>query len=196
MFPPPHPYNKELTATLVAVSVALTISACTQQAATKQGAEQVAAPQLNNDDYYEVHDAGRIYIFDDAATYLSFMGVGETAYRLTRIGAGGSGETVVFGLRKEDKKKRSGIGGVDMYDGKIEGAESFYGEIVKERRIFVFSTWKDVKDFQAVGEAVYRYTDIGVGPNGETVVYVLNNGNKRQQPGELVARFKALHSQN
>jgi hypothetical protein len=191
-----RPLNKKLTAALVALSALAAMSACTQQAATKQRAEQVATPQFNNDDYYEVHDEGRIYIFDDAATYLSFMGAGETAYRLTRIGAGGSGETVVFGLRKEDKKKRSGIGGVDMYDGRIEGAESFYGEIVKEGRIFVFSTWQDVKDFQAVGEAVYRYTDIGAGPNGETVVYVLNKGNKKQQPGELVARFKSLHGQN
>ena len=60
----------------------------------------------------EDHHEGRIYVFYDKKTYQSFKQVGETAYRLTRIGAGPKGETVVFGLTKQDKKKRSGIAAI------------------------------------------------------------------------------------
>ncbi|MCK5121471.1 MAG: hypothetical protein KAQ91_05780 [Methylococcales bacterium] len=47
-----------------------------------------AAPHYNVDDYYQVYKEGRIYVFDDYKTYNSFNEVGETAFRLTRIGAG------------------------------------------------------------------------------------------------------------
>jgi len=88
----------------------------------------VAAPHYNTDDYYQVYKDGRIYVFDDFATYNDFCKLGETPFRLTRIGAGPHGETVVFGLRKKDKKMRSNIGSVDLYDAKTEAIkEGFYG---------------------------------------------------------------------
>ena len=63
---------------------------------------------------------------------------------------------------------RSGIGAVDLYDGKTEAStEGFYGEIVKDGRIHVFSEWADLKSFLEVGEAPYRYTQIGSGPKGK-----------------------------
>lgn len=154
----------------------------------------IAAPHYNVNDYYQVYKEGRIYIFDDFATYQTFNEVGETAYRLTRIGAGPKGETVVFGLQKKDKKMRSGIGAVALYDGETEAiAEGFYGEVVKDGRIHVFSEWKDLKDFLAVVEAPYRFTEIGAGPNGETIVYVLNKSNKKKRPEYLIAEFQKKH---
>jgi len=107
-----------------------------------------AMPHYNVNDYYQVYKEGRIYIFDDFKTYQSFNAVGETAYRLTRIGAGPNGETIVFGLRKQDKKMRKGIGSVDLYDGKtVAIADGFYGEVVKDGRIYVFNQWADLKSF-------------------------------------------------
>ena len=47
-----------------------------------------AEPHYNVNDYYPVYKEGRIYVFDDYKTYASFNQVGETAYRLPRIGAG------------------------------------------------------------------------------------------------------------
>ena len=133
-------------------------------------------------------------MFDDLNTYLDFMQMGETPYRLTRIGSGHAGETVVFGLQKKDKKMNSGIGSVDLYDGKAEGAErGFYGEVIKEDRIYVFSEWTDLKTFLKVGEAPYRYTDIGSGPKGQTIVYVLNTENKKEKPVYLIEQFKKNH---
>ena len=155
----------------------------------------VAVQAYNVDDYYQVEHEGRTYIFDDKKTYLSFLATGETVFRLTRIGAGKNGETIVFGLTKKDKKKTSGIGSVMMYDNLVEGAsEGFYAELYLEGRIYVFDNWSDVRAFRTVGEAPYRLTDIGAGPNGKTVVYVLNKSNKKVRPDTLIKRFKAVHS--
>ena len=186
------PVARVATATALAPILALALTACQSQS-TK---EAEAKAQLNNDDYYEVHHEGRIYVFDDAGVYQSFLQVGETAYRKVRIGEGPHGETIVFGLHKKDKKKREGIAGVDLFDGKLEGAaENFYAEIRTEGRIHVFSTWSDVKSFRQVGEAPYRYTDIGSGPKGETVVYVLNKSNKKRRPDALISRFKGAYAE-
>lgn len=154
----------------------------------------LAGPHYNVNDYYQVYKEGRIYIFDDLDTYLGFLELGETPYRLTRIGAGPEGETVVFGLQKKDKSMRSGIGSVDLYDGKADGAGfGFYGEVVKEGRVYVFSDWADLKTFLKVGEAPYRYTNIGAGPKGETIVFVLNKENKNDKPVDLIVLFKKNH---
>ncbi len=154
----------------------------------------MAEPHYNVNDYYEVYQDGRIYVFDDFATYDSFNQVGETAFRLTRIGAGPAGETVVFGLQDQDKKMTQGIGSVDLFDGKAEGmADGFYAEIVRDGRFYVFNSWEDVKSFRQTGEAALRYTDIGAGPNGATVIYVLNESNKKQMPTALIEQFKNKH---
>ncbi len=153
-----------------------------------------AQPHYNTNDYYQVYKEGRIYIFDDFKTYQSFNQVGETAYRLTRIGTGPSGETIVFGLQKKDKKMRTGIGSVAMYDGQAQGIkDGFYAEVIKENRIYVFSEWDDLQSFLKVGEAPYRFTMIGSGPQNETIVYVLNKKNKKKRPDTLIAEFNKKH---
>jgi hypothetical protein len=176
----------------IAAGVALaTLQGCTQQGV--KPAEQ-AKQSLNNEDYYEALYDGRIYVFDDATTFNTFLSVGETAYRKVHIGAGPAGETVVFGLTGADKKKSDGIASIDMYDGKLAGGDPFYGEIHAENRIYVFNRWEDLQAFKVVGEAPYRFTMIGAGPRGETVVFVLNNENKKKEPTDLVAAFKSMHS--
>lgn len=171
-------------------------TAAASKTAVKQEAKQeanAAAPALNNEDFYEAHAEGRIYLFDDFATYASFLDVGETAFRRTYIGAGPKGETLVIGLTKHDKKKTSGIASEDMYNGKLEPAADFYGEMLYEDRLYVFNNWKDMQDMRATGEAPYRYTDIAAGPKGITVVYVLNKHNKKVRPDALIENFKAMH---
>jgi hypothetical protein len=147
-----------------------------------------------NNEFYQVYsEDGRIYMFDDQKTYLEYLSVGETSFRLTRIGAGPNGETVVFGLTKANKKKRSGIPVVDMHEGRLAGGQPFYGEIVKHGRYFVFSSWDDMQQVRSVGEPTFMYTDIGAGPGGNTVVYVLNKSNKKKKPEDLIATFHSVH---
>lgn len=163
-------------------------------AAAAKDVKEAAKPAANNDDLYIAHEEGRIHVFDDAKAFHSFLKEGETPYRLTRIGAGPNGETVVFGLTDKDKEKQSGIAGVDMYDGKLGGADNFYGEIVKHGRYYVFGNWKDMQQVIKTGEPVFMFTDIGTGPAGATVVYVLNKTNNEQKPVELIAQFKQRHA--
>lgn len=176
-----------IPAALFAVGLSVLVSGCAGNSTKEEMAQ-------NNDDYYEVYHEGRLYVFDDAATYRSFLDVGETSYRKVRIGAGPNGETVVFGLTSHDKKKTDGIAGVDMYDGKLMAAEKFYGEIMNEGRIYVFNNWKELQAYKQTGEAAYRYTDIGAGPRGETVVYVLTKEEKKHRPEMTIAQFKQVHA--
>ncbi|HEY9147854.1 MAG TPA: hypothetical protein VIQ22_02495 [Gammaproteobacteria bacterium] len=178
-----------IPAFLVGAGVFVFLSGCGQK-----GVQEEAAASHNNEDYYEVHAEGRIHVFDDAPTYLSFLSVGETAFRKVRIGDGPKGETVVFGLTAEDKKKSEGIAGIDMFDGKLQGGEPFYGEIVNEGRINVFNNWQEMQVYKQTGEAAYRYTDIGSGPKGETVVYVLTKEEKKHRPDATIAKFRQMRS--
>ncbi len=149
---------------------------------------------LNNQDIYATYDEdGRLYLFDDQALFLSFQKLGETPFTLNRIGAGPKGETIRFGLRKQDKKKHSDIAVIDMWDGKLAGAEDFYGEMISEGRFYAFNNLEDFKSTIKTGEATFRYTDIGSGPKGETVVYVLNKHNKKKKPTALIETFKSHH---
>ncbi len=173
--------------TLLIVGLSLVLAACGSNSVKKQQQDQA---NLNNDDFYEVHHEGRIYLFDDFATYQSFNEVGETAYRKVYIGEGPKGETLVFGLTGKDKKKMSGIASIDMYQGKLEAGESFYGEMRLEGRIYVFDSFAELTNLRSLGEAPYRFTEIGTGPKGETVVYVLTKANKKYKPVALQAAFK------
>lgn len=149
---------------------------------------------VNNDDYYQVEHDGRLYVFDGRAVFRDFVSHWETPYRKVRIGAGPEGMTLVFGLRGEDKKKSDGIAAIEMHDGRMQGADSgFYAEAWSEGRIYVFDRWEDLASFRTTGEANLRYTDIGAGPDGRTVVYVLNDGNKTVKPVALMETFDQVH---
>jgi hypothetical protein len=145
---------------------------------------------------YEVHHEGRIYFFYDSALYKSFLKTGHTAYMVARIAAGPKGETLKFALTGKDKKKLSGIPSIDLLEGNAKPGEPFYGEMRSEGRIYVFNNFQDMSDVRKVGEAPYRFTEIGTGPKGETVVYVLNKTNKKKKPVALIDAFKKKNGLN
>lgn len=154
---------------------------------------EMHAEEKNNDQLFEVHKDGRIYVFYDFEGYQDFLKLGHTPYVLTKIGAGPKGETVVYSLTSKDKKKASGIASVDLMEGKLAPAEDFYAEMNLEGRTYVFSELKDMEDVRKLGEAPYRHAKIGYGSKGESVIFVLNSSNKKQYPSELVAKFDALN---
>jgi len=154
-----------------------------------------AGSVIDTSDYYEAHHEGRVYVFDDFATYKAFLEYGHTPYRLVRIGEGPNGQTLVFGLTDEDKAKREGIASVALYDGELSGTDPFYGEVLYDGRFYVFDRWEDLQAFKATWEAPYRFTEIGAGPANRTVVYVLNDDNKTRRPEALMARFRSRHQQ-
>lgn len=181
--------------TILAGSLVLALAACANNQASTQTEivkQEVAKNvELNNTDFYEVHEDGRLYFFDDQSTYAEFLSVGETSYRQTFIGEGPDGQTLVFGMTSADKKKHySKIAGYNLYMGNLPPADSFYGEARLEHRIYVFNRLEDMNAVRKVGEAALRFTDIGSGPKGETVVYVLNSDNKKVKPAALINEFK------
>lgn len=182
---------KKMLIALLAAGVMSGCSTVEEKPAPK--AEAAAVQSLNNEDLYVVYHDGRLNVFYDADLYMEFMQVGETAFRKTFIGAGPKGETLVYGLTKGDKKKTSGIPSIDMMEGRLAPAEEFYGEIIADGRINVFSDWTNFQAFLSHGEVPYRLTDIGAGPKGETVVYALTKDNKKKRPEGLIAKFKAFH---
>ena len=184
------------TTTILAASLALALTACSNnETKTAQSKVSEVIENINNDDLYEVHAEGRLYVFDDKATYNEFLSVGETSFRQTFIGTGPHGQTVVFGMTSKDKKKHfSQIAGYNLYHGTLPAAGNFYGETRLENRIYVFDSIDDMKAVREVGEASLRYTDIGSGPKGETVVYVLRSDNKKVKPVALIEEFKKRNS--
>ncbi|OPX56023.1 hypothetical protein SAMN02745127_00068 [Oceanospirillum multiglobuliferum] len=184
---------KSILQALLIVGVVGGTAACSSmQSAEKAPQSQEATQQLVS--LYEVrHEDGRLYYFDDYSAYQHFLEHDETPYTYKRIAAGAKGETLVFGLTSKDKKKTSGIASVDMIDGKLV-PEMFYGELRHEGRIYVFNRIEDMNEVRATGEAALRFTDIGSGPKGETVVYVLNKHNKKKRPDALIAQFKGVNA--
>lgn len=172
------------------ILISMVTTAC---ATNPPGSQQTASQPVEH--FLEVHVDGRINIFYDKHTYEEFLQLGETSFRLTRIGAGPKGETLVFGLPAADKKKTSAIPAIDIYEGKRIPV-NFYGEMRAEGRIFVFSTYADMKMVRETGEAALRFSDIGSGPKGETVVYVLNKSNKKEKPTALMAQFRSFNGMN
>ena len=150
---------------------------------------QRATAVLNNDDYYEIHKDGRIYVIADAGDLREFLGNGELPLRVTRIGGGPRGETLVFGIARPESKKKEGFGAVEMYDGKREGArKDFYAEVCRDNQCYVFGNWADLDAFRKSGDASSLSKADITGPAGEAVMVA--------QPAEaLVERFKAVHAQ-
>ena len=179
-----------------ALGLAASLSACSTVEKSPQTANIEGNTQqvtVTTDHMFEVHDHGRLYVFNDFELYKKFKKTGHTAYMKTYIGEGPKGETLVFGLTGKEKKMLSGWKHVDLFKGDRAAEKEFYGEMVLEGRLYVFNTYQDMIDTRKVGEAIFRYTDIGSGPKGETVVYVLNKGNKKKKPDALIAEFRKMN---
>jgi len=176
---------KRLSFILGLLVAVISISACNQ-------VKTDSAETLQ--EIYEVHEDGRIHVFYDRALYKEFLSLGETPYRLTRIGEGPNGETLVFGLTKKDKKKGADTVAVKLYSDKASVNGDFYAETRRHGRIYVFSKFEDMKPVRMFGHPTFFYTEIGSGPKGETVVYVLNKANKKKKPVALINDFKKKNS--
>lgn len=176
---------------LAVVSLLLVACGATQKASMDKTEPAKAMTAM---EIYEVHHEGRIHVFYDRKLYQEFLDLGETPYRLTRIGAGPNGETIVFGLTKDDKKKPDTVEAIKLYDNKAKNPELLYAEMRRHGRVYIFDRFEDMQPVRQFGHPNFFYTEIGAGPSGETVVYVLNKGNKKSRPDALIARYKSFNS--
>jgi len=198
--------SRLLPLALLGLYALTTLSGCaSNQAAPAAKAEAkpaaaAPAPAAQKVDHYFVihHENGRFYQIADVANYLEFLHTNELIYTRTRVGAGPDGATLVFGIEKKEADNLAQPSRAELfYDGKYEPTGPFYGEVFKDGRFYVFGDWKDFKDYKEHGEMAYTFTEVGVGPNGETVVYGLNKDTiKAGRPVALVEKFNALRKKN
>jgi len=172
------------------LAIALFATGCANNQSTPSAKADNATKKLH---IYEVHHDGRINVFYDKKLFKEFLQLGETSYRLTKIGVGPNGETMVFGLTKKDKKLKKPVAAIELYEGKLK-QDNIYAEMHKHGRIYVFNSFKDMMPVRSFGHPNYMYSEIGAGPKGETIVYVLNKKNKKKRPDALIAEFKKNNS--
>lgn len=145
--------------------------------------------------YVVLPPSGRIHAFGDLRNYADFLAHGEVALTRTAIGAGPGGKTIVYGITADDVKANQPSRAESLLAASTPAAAPFYGEVFRDGRFFLFGSLKDMTDFVAFGEVPYSYSDIGAGPQGETLVYVMNKDSYAQgKPADRTARFKALRS--
>jgi predicted small lipoprotein YifL len=145
--------------------------------------------------YVVMPEDGRIYAFGDTGNYMNYIAHSEVPLTRTRIGAGPGGKTVVFGITRDNVKKNAPSLAEQILDGKLDGASNFHGEAFKDGRYYVFGNLKDMMAFTAFGEVPYSYTDIGVGPKGETLVWVMNKDSyAKGRPASTIERFRNLRA--
>lgn len=186
--------RKPILYLIAAISLIATLAACSSTGDKHSTMEKASTTSTSMEIYEVVHD-GRINVFYDRALYNEFLSLGETSYRLTHIGAGPNGETVVYGLTKKDKKKPAAVEALKVYEGKSPAPANFYAELRNHGRIYVFNNLEDMKPVRQFGHPNFFFTEIGAGPKGETVVYVLNKKTKKNRPDALIAQFKTINKQ-
>lgn len=158
-------------------------------AATAPAAAAMAPVEL----FVVLPDSGRVHAFGDTKNYFDFLAHGEVALTRTKVGAGPGGKTLVFGITGDDVKANRPSRGELILDGAVPVSGGFYGEVVKNGRYYLFGDLKDMNSFTAFGEVPYSFTDIGAGPKGETIVYVMNKDSyAKGKPQERAERFKTL----
>lgn len=162
-------------------------------AAAAAPASSPAASMARAELYVVLPENGRVYAFGDTKNYFDFKKHGEVVLTRTQIGAGPGGKTLVYGITNDDVKANRPSRGEEILQGKTPPVGAFYGEAFKSGRYYLFGDLKDMKDFTAFGEVPYSYTEIGAGPNGETLVHVMNKDSyAKGKPMDRVERFKAL----
>jgi len=163
---------------------------------TKPAAAAAPATQTQASEFYVVlPENGRYYAFSSFKLYQDYLAHGEVALTRTRIGAGPTGQTVVFGITKADVKSGQPSVGELIFDRKLPPAPQFYGEVFKGGRYYVFDNLKALMEFAAFGEVPYSYTDIGAGPAGATVVWVMDKSSyAKGKPAQRMERFRSLRA--
>ena len=195
-------HTMQMASLAAGAAVLLALTGCAtdmkQASSTQPTAAAKSAPAATaaaREFYVVLPEDGRIYAFGDTKNYMDYMAHSEVALTRTRIGAGPGGKTVVYGITGDDVKKNTPSLAEQIMDGKLEAAPGFHGEAFKDGRYYVFGNLKDMMAFTAYGEVPYSYTDIGAGPKGETLVWVMNKDSyAKGRPVSTIERFRNLRA--
>lgn len=147
---------------------------------------------LNNEDWYQIRSETQVILFDDLQVFKDYLASGQAPSMRTLEEKDANGLEVVLALRAEDQgKPLDKIAAYRFFKVAQVPAHPFYGEVRQDGSIFVFKRYGDMQDMIKLGEPIFRYTDIGSGPNGQTVTYGLQKEEGR--PEATIAQFKKNH---
>lgn len=175
-------------------SVIKTLSLALFTAAMAAGSMSVSAAEapLNNEDWYQVWTENQAVLFDDQAVYFNYLKTGK-APALKDLGVKDfAGRAVVLGLSAEEKGREvNTLTAKRFLDINLPPATDFYGEIRQDNKIFVFKRYGDMIDVMKLGSPTFSFMELGGGPNGERVVYVL--AKEEAKPEALIKKFHSLN---
>lgn len=147
---------------------------------------------LNNEDWYQVRSETQVILFDDLQVFKDYLASGQAPSMRTLEEKDANGLEVVLALRAEDQgKPLDKIAAYRFFKVAQVPAHPFYGEVRQDGSIYVFKRYGDMQDMVKLGEPIFRYTDIGSGPGGQTVTYGLQKEEGR--PDATIAQFKKNH---
>jgi hypothetical protein len=163
-----------------------------EKAYDKEAEAKRMAAVLNNDDYYQVHLEGRIYVLADSKDFTSLIKLGEVPKTVTKIGGGPNGERLIYDVSSSESKimeTKVGFkgGAQEMYEGTREGLQKgFFGVMFKDGQYVVTDSWSVAKQFRS-GVLPSGGVSAGPSPDGKTVSYIVSGDLKEAQ-----ARFEKL----
>ena len=161
-------------------------------AATPQVDGKPTEAKLNNEDWYQVRSETQLYLFDDQQVFQEFLRSGQAPVVKDLGQQDKYGQAILLGLRAEDQgTPLEQLSAYRFLQVAQPPAASFYGEIRQEGVIYVFARYGDMVDMNRIGEPTFSHTEIGSGPQGERVVYVLAKEEKK--PVEQIKRFQARY---
>lgn len=167
--------------------LAVAVSACSSQVPVAS-----KAPALNNEDWYQVRTETQVFVFDDYQVFKNFLSTEKAPVLRKLEEKDPAGQEVILALRAEDQgKPLEQIAAYQFLKVALVPAHPFYGEVRQEGRIYVFKRYGDMRDMVQLGEPIFRYTDIGGGPDGVSVTYGLQKEEGR--PDATIAQFKKNH---
>ena len=153
----------------------------------------VSKPEpLNNEDWYQIRSETQVILFDDLQVFKDYLASGQAPSMRTLEEKDANGLEVVLALRAEDQgKPLDKIAAYRFFKVAQVPAHPFYGEVRQDGSIYVFKRYGDMQDMVKLGEPIFRYTDIGGGPDGVSVTYGLQKEEGR--PDATIAQFKKNH---
>ena len=170
-------------------------SATSATAAAPVAQPAVISAEVARELFIVLPEDERIYVFGDTKNYFQYLEHSEVSLTRTRIGEGPGGRTLVFGITNDDVKANAPSLAERVIDKKAPAAGDFHGEVFKDGRFYVFHTLKDMNDFIEHGEVALAFTDIGAGPNGASIVWVMNKESMAKgRPTATMERFKTIRS--
>ncbi|MBT8769527.1 hypothetical protein [Metapseudomonas boanensis] len=180
--------KKTLIKPIATALLAAALSACSNQAPAP-----AKAASLDNEDWYQIRSEKELFLFDDYAAYRDFANSGEAAAKVSTGKQDGFGRDIVLVPKSGDQGKDVNTLSVKRFlDVSLPPAQPFYGELRDEEGIiYVFSRYGDMMDMYKIGEPTFSYVDIGGGPNGERVVYVL--AKEEPKPEKQIALFRSKY---